>query len=70
MIFKFVTLRGVKMDVIPSTAKTLNIFEPIKFPIEIFFSFFNKATSEVASSGMLVPTDTTVIPIILSLTPK
>ena len=70
MIFKFVTLRGVKMDVIPSTAKTLNIFEPIKFPIEIFFSFFNKAISEVASSGMLVPTDTTVIPIILSLTPK
>ena len=58
------------MEVIPNTANTLKIFDPIKFPKEIPFSFLYKATREVANSGILVPIDTTVIPTILSLTPN
>ena len=58
------------IEVIPRTAKTLKILDPSKFPKEILFSFLKTATIEVTSSGILVPTETIVIPIILSLIPK
>ena len=38
----------------PITAKILKIFEPIKFPKEMAFSFFITATIEAANSGILV----------------
>ena len=60
---------GVIREVIPSTASKLKILEPIRFPTEIAFSFFITAITEAANSGILVPTDTTVTPITLSLTP-
>ena len=41
--------------VIPSTEPILKIFDPIKLPTEIPFSFFAIATKEAASSGILVP---------------
>ena len=43
------------------------MFEPNKLPNEILFSLLRTATNDVTSSGILVPTETTVIPIILSL---
>ena len=64
------TESGVTSDVKPKTAKTLKIFEPNKLPNEMLFSLLNTATKEVTNSGILVPTETTVIPIILSLIPN
>jgi hypothetical protein len=58
------------MAVMPSTPKILKIFEPTKFPKEIAFSFLIMAIIEAASLGILVPIETTVTPIIRSLTPK
>ena len=37
---------GVTIEVIPKTAKMLKIFDPIKFPNEIAFSFFKTAMME------------------------
>ena len=54
----------------PKTAKILKILDPSKFPREIAFSFFNTAITEAANSGTLVPTETIVIPITRSETPK
>ena len=50
-------------EVIPKTAKTLKTLEPIKFPSEILFWPFARATIDVTSSGSEVPRATTVIPI-------
>ena len=58
------------MEVIPRTAKTLKILEPIKLPIDKSFSFFNAAIIEAANSGTDVPKDIIETEIILSLTPK
>ena len=63
------TTIGFIKAVIPKTHIILNRFEPNKFPKEIAFSFFKTATKQAASSGILVPTETTVIPMTLSLTP-
>ena len=57
---------GFTRAVIPITEPILNILEPIKLPSEIDFSFLTAAMIEVAISGMLVPTATTLIEIILS----
>lgn len=64
------TVIGVMIEVIPNTANRLKIFEPIKLPTEMAFSFLITAITDAANSGILVPTDTTVIPITRSLTPK
>ena len=61
---------GLTIDVNPTTAKILKIFDPIIFPIEISNSFLNTATSVVTTSGRLVPIATIVNPIIRSETPK
>ena len=45
------------------------IFDPIKFPIEIPFSFLAIAITDVANSGILVPMAITVTEITASLTP-
>ena len=55
--------------VIPSTASTLKMFEPIKLPIEILFWPFKAAIREVTISGREVPNATIVIPITNSDTP-
>ena len=55
---------GVTMEVIPKTAKMLKMFEPIRFPNEMAFSFFITAMMEADNSGILVPTETTVTAII------
>ena len=60
---------GLIIDVNPKTDPILNIFEPIKFPIEIPFSFLAMAITEVANSGILVPIAITVTDITASLTP-
>ena len=57
------------IDVKPKTEPILNILEPIKFPIEIPFSFFAMAITDVANSGILVPIAITVTEITASLTP-
>ena len=57
-------------DVIPTIARILNKFEPRRLPMEMAFSLFEIATNEAASSGILVPTETTVMAMILSLTPS
>ena len=53
--------------VIPNTDPMLKIFEPIKFPTEMLFSFFDIATKEAASSGILVPIATRVTEMTASL---
>ena len=58
------------MEVIPRTAKTLKILEPIKLPIDKSFSFFNAAIIEAENSGIDVPKDTIETEIILSLIPN
>ena len=50
----------------PITTSKLNIFEPIKLPIDKSFCFFKEATIDAANSGTLVPIATIVILIILS----
>ena len=50
--------------------KTLKIFDPIKFPIEMLFWPLNNATIDVTNSGRDVPKATTVTPITNSDTPK
>ena len=42
------------------------MFEPIKFPIDKSFCLLREATTDAASSGILVPNATIVILIILS----
>lgn len=54
----------------PGIRSKLKILEPSMLPTEISISFLNAAIAEVASSGMLVPKATTLIDIILSLTPN
>ena len=54
-------------DVIPNTDPILKIFEPIKFPTEIPFSFFAIATKDAANSGILVPIAIIVTEITASL---
>ena len=53
----------------PKTEPILNIFDPIKFPIEIPFSFLAIAITDVANSGILVPIAITETEITASLTP-
>ena len=53
--------------VIPNTDPMLKIFEPIKFPTEMLFSFFAIATKEAANSGILVPIATMETDITASL---
>ena len=43
------------MEVIPKTANTLKILEPIRLPIDKFDSIRKAATNEVESSGMEMP---------------
>ena len=62
--------KSVIIDVIPITARILNMFEPIILPIEISSSDLYIATNVVTSSGRLVPIATKVKPITLSETPK
>ena len=61
---------GTMKDAKPRIKSILNIFEPIAFPIEISPSFLIAATTEVASSGRLVPRAITVSPIKRSDAPK
>ena len=72
LLIKFISVTSIGwiIDVIPNTAKILKIFDPIKLPTEIAFSFFITAITEVANSGTLVPKATTVILMILSETPS
>ena len=53
-------------EVIPITTSKLNMFEPIKLPMDKSFCFFNDATTDAANSGILVPIATIVMLIILS----
>ena len=53
----------------PRIQNILKILLPTTFPIAISDCFLRAATTEVASSGRLVPTATTVSPIIASLIP-
>lgn len=53
----------------PSIQNILKILLPTTFPIAISACFLSAATTEVASSGRLVPIATTVNPIIASLIP-
>ncbi len=57
---------GETIEVIPITAKMLNIFDPIKLPIAKLECFFIAATIEVANSGIDVPKATILIEINLS----
>ncbi len=52
-------------EVIPITTKRLKILDPIRLPIDKSFCFFNDATTEAASSGILVPIATIVMLITL-----
>ena len=61
---------GLTIDVNPTTAKILKIFDPIIFPTEISNYFLNTATCVVTTSARLVPIATIVNPIIRSETPK
>ena len=63
------TTIGLIIEVIPNTEPILKIFDPIKFPKEIHFSFFTIARRDVANSGILVPTATIETEITASLTP-
>ena len=69
IIFKSCTWIGLIIEVIPKTAKILNMFEPIRLPKEIAFSFLIIAIMEAESSGILVPMEIIEIPITRSLTP-
>jgi len=60
-----IPLIGVIEEVIPITTNKLKILDPIKLPIDRSFCFFNDATIEAASSGILVPMATIVILITL-----
>ena len=68
-IFKSITGISTTKEVIPKTANTLNIFDPIKFPIASVSSFRIAAMIEAANSGILVPIATRLSDIILSVTP-
>ena len=59
---------GIIEEVTPITTSKLKILDPIRFPIDRSFCFFNDATIDAASSGILVPIATIVILIILSET--
>ena len=63
------TAIGFTIDVIPNTAKTLKILEPIRLPIDKSFCFFNAAIIEAANSGTEVPKATIETDIIRSLNP-
>ena len=52
-------------EVIPITTKRLKILDPIRLPIDKSFCFFNDATTDAASSGILVPMATIVMLITL-----
>ncbi len=54
-IFSLVTSIGCIIAVNPKTEAILKIFDPIKFPSEIAFSFLSAAMTEAANSGTLVP---------------
>jgi hypothetical protein len=60
---------GLIIVVNPKTEPILKILDPIKFPIEIPFSFLAIAITDVASSGILVPIAITETDITASLTP-
>ena len=54
----------------PKTISMLNTLEPMAFPKAISTSFLRAATTDVTSSGRLVPMDTIVRPTRVSLMPK
>ena len=56
------------MEVIPSTAKILNIFDPIRFPIDNPLFLLKAAIIEAANSGIDVPKAIIETEITLSLT--
>jgi len=60
---------GVIAEETPNIVKILKIFYPIRFPIEISICFLMAATTEVISSGILVPMATIVREIMRSSTP-
>jgi hypothetical protein len=55
---------GKMTDEIPTTIKRLKILEPITFPREIALFELTLAEMLMAASGILVPRDTTVRPMI------
>ena len=60
---------GAINQVIPRIPNMLNTLLPTMFPMAISFCFLRAATTEVASSGRLVPTATIVSPITASDSP-
>ncbi len=59
---------GFISAVTPKTEAILKILEPIRFPKEMAFSFFNAAIIDAASSGILVPSAIILTEITRSLT--
>ena len=59
-IFEDSTAIGFIMAVSPKTDAILNIFDPMRFPREIAFSFLTAAITDAANSGTLVPIAITV----------
>lgn len=57
------------MEVIPKTANTLKMLDPIRFPIDKSFSFLKAAIMEAANSGTEVPKATIETEITRSLKP-
>ena len=55
---------GLMNEDIPNIKQMFNMFEPIMFPIAIWLFPLMPATTEVISSGKLVPIATIVNPII------
>jgi len=64
---KFERLKGLTMVDSPRIPRMLKTFDPITFPIAISECLRMAATTEVASSGVLVPAATIVRPITASL---
>ena len=54
------TVIGLIIAVSPKTDAILKIFEPIKLPNDMAFSFLSAAITEAANSGTLVPIAITV----------
>ena len=61
---------GTIRSVLTKTEAILKMFEPIRLPREMAFSFRATATRDAASSGILVPTEIIVIPITRLLIPN
>ena len=68
--FSMINVIGLIVAAIPSTNRILKILEPITLPSAISSSFLRAATTEVTSSGRLVPQATIVSPIRFWLSPS